>query len=456
MAEGTTGGSYSSLILLVVLFAVMYFLMIRPQNKKDKAEKQMRNNLQVGDEIMTVGGIYGKIVRIREDRLTIASGAEKTKLEITKSAVSAKLEDNDTSKEPAKAEEKQESKVKPSEIKRLGQKKEEAAPAATNLVGVSMPTKSLQRWIQDGDNMKAQLEAAGYEVDLQYAGDNDIPTQVAQCQNMIASGAKVLVIAAIDGSSLGTVLDEAKQAGVAVIAYDRLIMNSDAVTYYASFDNYKVGTLQGTYIETALNLAEDDGKTYNIEFCAGDPGDNNAGYFFNGAYDVLGKYVDSGKLVNVSGQHTFAEVATEGWSTPTCQARVENIINSFYSGTQLDAVCCSNDSTALGAINAIAANYNGGNVPVITGQDCDKANVPHIIDGTQSMAVFKDTRTLAERTVKMINSIMSGSAPETNATYPNGTYDVPSYLCDPIVCTADNYKEVLLDSGYYTAADIGQ
>ena len=333
--------------------------------------------------------------------------------------------------------------------------KEEAAPADSNLVGVSMPTKSLQRWIQDGDNMKSELEKAGYTVDLQYAGDNDIPTQVSQCQNMIANGAKVLVIAAIDGSSLGTVLDEAKEAGVAVIAYDRLIMNHDAVTYYVSFDNYKVGTLQGTYIEEALDLANTT-ETYNIEFCAGDPADNNAGYFFNGAYDVLGKYVDNGTLVNVSGQHTFAEVATEGWSTETCQKRVENIINSFYADTQLDVVCCSNDSTALGAINAIAANYNGGNTPVITGQDCDKANVPHIIDGTQSMAVFKDTRTLAARAVTMINSIMQGETPETNATYNNNTYDVPSYLCDPTVCTADNYKEVLLDSGYYTAADIGQ
>ena len=176
----------------------------------------------------------------------------------------------------------------------------------------------------------------------------------------------------------------------------------------------------------------------------------------------LGK---AGEIVSVSDGYArnflipqnAAEVATEGWSTPTCQARVENIINSFYAdGTVLDAVCCSNDSTALGAINAIAANYNGGNVPFVTGQDCDKANVPHIIDGTQSMAVFKDTRTLAERAVTMINSIMKGETPETNATYDNNTYDVPSYLCDPIICDASNYKEVLLDSGYYTAADIGQ
>jgi len=303
--------------------------------------------------------------------------------------------------------------------------------------------------------MKAQLEAAGYEVDLEYAGDNDIPTQVAQVENMIANGCKALVIAAIDGTSLGTVMDQAKEAGIPVIAYDRLIMNSDAVTYYATFDNYKVGTLQGQFIEEKLALKEDDGKTYNIEFQAGDPGDNNAGYFFNGAMDVLKPYLESGKLVCVSGQTTFEQVATPSWSTETAQNRFENIIASYYAdGTVLDAVCCSNDSTALGTTNAITKSYTGGNTPLVTGQDCDKANVPNIISGVQAMAVFKDTRTLAARTVTMIDSIMKGETPETNNTYDNNTYDVPSYLCDPIVCTAENYKEILLDSGYYTEADI--
>ena len=332
--------------------------------------------------------------------------------------------------------------------------------ADTNIVGVSMPTKSLQRWIQDGDNMKSQLEAAGYQVDLQYAGDNDIPTQVSQIENMIAEGVKVLVIAAIDGTSLGTVMDQAKEAGIPVIAYDRLIMQSDAVTYYATFDNYKVGTLQGQFIEEKLDLKNATG-TYNIEFVAGDPGDNNAGFFFNGAFDVLKPYIESGVLNCVSGQTTFEEVATASWSTETAQSRFENIFNSFYSdGTVLDAVCCSNDSTALGCTNALESTYTPShdNTPIVTGQDCDKANVPNIIAGVQSMAVFKDTRTLASKVVGMIDAIMKGAEPEINdtKTYDNGTGIVPSFLCDPIVCTAENYKEILLDSGYYTAADIGQ
>ena len=328
----------------------------------------------------------------------------------------------------------------------------------TNLVGVSMPTKSLQRWNQDGDNMKTQLEAAGYQVDLQYAGDNDIPTQVSQIENMIAEGVKVLVIAAIDGSSLGTVMDQAKEAGIPVIAYDRLIMNSDAVTYYATFDNYKVGTLQGQFIEEKLDL-KNATETFNIEFLAGDPGDNNAGFFFNGAMDVLKPYLDSGVLNCVSGQTEFTQVATADWNTKNAQDRFETIIdNNYADGTILHAVCCSNDSTALGATNALAAKYNGGNTPVVTGQDCDKANVPNIIAGIQSMAVFKDTRTLASKVVGMIDAIMKGAQPEINdtKTYDNGTGIVPSFLCDPIVCTAENYKEILLDSGYYTAADIGQ
>ena len=327
------------------------------------------------------------------------------------------------------------------------------AAADKQLVGVSMPTKSLQRWIQDGDNMKSKLEAAGYEVDLQYAGDNDITMQVSQIENMVAEGCKVLVIAAIEGDSLGTVLAQAKEAGVTVIAYDRLIMNTDAVNYYATFDNYKVGTLQGTFVKNALDLDNAEGP-FNIEFQAGDPGDNNAGFFFNGAYDVLKPYIESGKLVCVSGQTAFADVATAGWATDVAQARAENILNSYYAdGTQLDAFCCSNDSTALGTINALIANYydTHDNIPVVTGQDGDLANVPYIQDGREGMAVFKDTRTLAAKVVEMVNAIMSGAEVPVNdtKTYDNGTGIIPSFLCDPIECTKDNWKEVLIDSGYY-------
>lgn len=322
-------------------------------------------------------------------------------------------------------------------------------------IGVSMPTQSLQRWNQDGSNMKAELEAAGYEVDLQYAGDNDIPTQVSQIENMIAGGCEVLVVAAIDGSSLTTALQGAAEKGIPVIAYDRLIMDSEAVSYYATFDNYKVGQMQGQYIVDALDLENAEGP-FNIELVTGAPDDNNVNFFFGGAMDVLQPYIDEGKLVVPSGQMTKDEVATANWDTATAQSRFENILSSYYAdGTNLDAVLASNDSTALGVINALAANYTG-EYPVITGQDCDVANVPHIVDGTQGMSVFKDTRTLAAQVVEMVDAIMTDAEVPVNDTesYDNGTGVIPTYLCEPTAVTAENYQEMLIDSGYYTEDQI--
>lgn len=325
-----------------------------------------------------------------------------------------------------------------------------AAPEEGMKVGVSMPTKDLQRWNQDGANMESELIKAGYEVDLQFAA-NDVQQQLSQVENMIAGGCDVVVIAAIEGSSLGEALDMAKDAGVPVIAYDRLLMNSDAVSYYATFDNYKVGTVQGTYVKDTLDLDNAEGP-FNIEFTAGDPGDNNAGYFFNGAYDVLKPYIESGKLNVVSGQKTFNEVATPTWATDKAQSRAENILSSFYTnGTNVDVWLCSNDSTALGVENALANNYSG-TYPIITGQDCDIENTKNMIAGKQSMSVFKDTRTLANQVVKMVGQILSGTTVDVNdtSTYNNGVITVPSFLCEPVFADANNYKTILIDSGYYT------
>ena len=332
---------------------------------------------------------------------------------------------------------------------------EAAAPAGEGgLIGVAMPTKDLQRWNQDGSNMEEQLKAAGYEVDLQYAS-NDIQTQVSQIENMISNGCKLLVIASIDGDSLGTVLAQAKEADIPVIAYDRLIMNSDAVSYYATFDNYMVGTVQGEYIRDALDLENADGP-FNIELITGDPGDNNARFFFGGAMDVLQPYIDSGKLVVKSGQTSFEEVATANWATEAAQSRFDAIIASNYSdGTNLDAVLASNDSTARGVANSLAANYTG-EYPVLTGQDCDIASVKNMIAGKQSMSVFKDTRDLATQVVAMVDAIMKGGEAPVNDTesYDNGTGVIPSYLCEPVFADVNNYKELLIDSGYYTEADL--
>ncbi len=331
---------------------------------------------------------------------------------------------------------------------------DESSDEGGQKIGVAMPTKDLQRWNQDGENMKAKLEEAGFEVDLQYAG-NDVATQVSQIENMISGGVDVLVIASIDGESLGTPLAAAKEADIPVVAYDRLIMNSDAVSYYATFDNYDVGVKQGEFIRDELDL-ENQAGPFNIELVTGAPDDNNAKFFFEGAMSILDPYIADGKLVVKSGQTDFAEVATANWSTETAQNRMDTIISGNYSdGTVLDAVLCSNDSTALGVTNALSASYTG-EWPVITGQDCDIASVKNLIAGKQSMSIFKDTRTLADQTVAMVEAIVAGEEAETNdnETYDNGTGVIPSFLCEPVVCTTENYEELLIDSGYYAEADL--
>ena len=228
-------------------------------------------------------------------------------------------------------------------------------------------------------------------------------------------------------------------------------MESDAVSYYATFDNYKVGTVQGTYVKDALKLDEAEGP-FNLEITAGDPGDNNANYFYSGAMDVLKPYIESGKLVVKSGQIEFSDVATPTWKTDVAQTRADGILASFYAdGSNIDAWLCSNDSTALGVENALEANYDG-DWPIITGQDCDISNVKNMIAGKQSMSVFKDTRTLAAQVVKMVGQILAGETVDVNdtETYNNGKITVPSYLCEPVFADVNNYAELLLESGYYT------
>ena len=335
-----------------------------------------------------------------------------------------------------------------------------AAKKKGTKVGVSMPTKDLQRWNQDGANMKAQLEKAGYVVDLQYA-NNDIATQVSQIENMITGKCNVLVVASIDGSALKNALDGAKKKRIPVIAYDRLIMNTNSVSYYATFDNYKVGTIQGEYLVDKLNLKNrTKSDPAYIEFFTGSPDDNNINFFFGGAMDTLKPYLDSGVLVCRSGQTSKAQCATLNWSTEEGQKRMENLITSNgYGprGTTLDAVYSSNDSVAMGITNAlVAAGYSKANFPIVTGQDCDIGSVKNMLKGTQAMSVFKDTRTLAEKVVGMVDALLQGTKPEINdtKTYDNGKGIVPSYLCDPVYADVSNYKALLVDSGYYTEAQL--
>jgi len=317
-------------------------------------------------------------------------------------------------------------------------------------IGVSMPTKDLQRWVQDGENIKSALYEYGYIVDLQYA-NNDATLQDEQIKSMIDGGCEVLVIGAIDGTKLSESLEAAKKADVKVIAYDRLIMNSDAVSYYATFDNQLVGTLQGQYLVDALDLKNAQ-EPYHIELFTGSSDDNNCRFFFGGAMEVLQPYIDSGKLIVTSGQVTQEECSIEGWSTDIARKRMESILKNYYAdGTKLDAVLSSNDSVALGIADAVASNYQG-DFPLLTGQDCDINAVKNIISGRQSMSIFKDTRSLAAKVVEMITAVINGETVPVNdtSTYDNGTGIIPSFLCEPVFADKDNYKEILVDSGYYT------
>lgn len=334
------------------------------------------------------------------------------------------------------------------------------------LVGVAMPTKSSERWIADGDNVKSQLEEAGYQVDLQYAED-DIPTQVSQIENMITKGAKALIIASIDGTTLTSVLEEAAANDIPVIAYDRLIRDSANVDYYATFDNYKVGVQQATSLLAGLGLTDLEGNKatdapagpFNIELFAGSPDDNNATFFFNGAMDTLQPYIDDKTLVVASGETEFNTVATLRWDPEVAQSRMEDIITKTYSdGTKIQGVLSPYDGLSRGIISALTdAGYTvGTDFPIITGQDAELDSVKAIISGEQYATIYKDTRELAKEAVSMAQAVLEGTEPEVNdtETYDNGEKVVPSYLLEPVIVTKDEIQSVLVDGGYYTDAEV--
>lgn len=328
-------------------------------------------------------------------------------------------------------------------------------------IGVAMPTQSSERWINDGANMKEQLEALGYEVDLQYAED-DVQAQVSQIENLIANGANCLVVAAVDSSALVNVLAQAKENGIPVIAYDRLLMDTDAVSYYATFDNKGVGTAIAEYIVEAKDLegAKAAGKSYTIEFFMGSPDDNNALFLYNGVMEVLKPYLDDGTLVCKSGLTSFEDTCILRWSQETAQQYCENRLTANYADEKVDILCTAFDGFAYGCKAALeGAGYTvGEDWPLITGQDAELMAVKNIISGYQTMSIYKDTRLLASKCVTMVQAVLEGTEPEINDTkqYNNNVVTVPSYLCTPVAVDVDNYEEVIVGGGYYTAEQLAE
>jgi putative multiple sugar transport system substrate-binding protein len=333
------------------------------------------------------------------------------------------------------------------------------------LIGVTMPNKVSERWVHDGDNVRSALEKLGYKVDLQYAED-DIPTQVNQVENQITKGAKLLIIASIDGTALTTQLQEAGDKGIKVISYDRLILNSPNVDYYTTFDNFKVGVQQATSLLVGLKLKNADGSDgsakgpFNIELFAGSPDDNNAPFFFNGAMSVLKPYIDKGTLVVKSGQTAFNTVAILRWKADTAQRRMEDILTKTYSGgAKVDGVLSPYDGLSIGILSALKSNgygTKGQPYPVVTGQDAELTSVKSILAGEQYSTIYKDTRQLAAVTAKMADEVLKGQKPEVNneKDYDNHNKVVPTYMLQPVIVNKDNYQKELIDTGYLTEAQL--
>ena len=323
-------------------------------------------------------------------------------------------------------------------------------------IGIAMPTKSSARWIDDGNNMVKVLESKGYKADLQYA-DNDIPNQLAQIENMITKKDKALVIAAIDGTTLSDALQHAKDAGIKVISYDRLIKGSANVDYYATFDNFQVGVLQAGTIEKGLGLKDGKKGPFNIELFGGSPDDNNAFFFYDGAMSVLKPYIDNGTLVVQSKQMGMDKVSTMRWDAATAQARMDNLLSAFYTKNHVDAVLSPYDGLSIGIISALKGVGYGSKdqpMPVISGQDAEVPSVKSIINHEQYSTIFKDTRDLAKVTADMVDAALSGKQVPVNdtKTYNNGVKVVPSYLLKPVVVYKSNWEKMLVESGYYKRA----
>ena len=329
-----------------------------------------------------------------------------------------------------------------------------AMAGSKGLIGISMPTKSSTRWISDGESMVKEFTALGYDTDLQYAED-DIPNQLAQIENMVTKGAKVLIIAAIDGTTLSDILKKAHDGGAKVFAYDRLISKTGDVDYYTTFDNFGVGVLQGTSLVQGLKERFPNVKPWNVELFGGSPDDTNAFYFYNGAMSVLQPLIDSGEIAIVSGQMGMDKVGTLRWDGAVAQARMDNLLSAFYTDKKVQGVLAPYDGLSRGIISSLkGVGYGTADqpMPIVTGQDAELASVKGMIAGEQYSTVFKDTRNLAKVTAAMVDTVLSGKDPEINdtKTYNNGVKVVPAYLLKPQLVNKADIKSALVDSGYYT------
>lgn len=323
-------------------------------------------------------------------------------------------------------------------------------------IGVCFPSSVVTRWGMDYDVMKGLCDEKGYTINVQYADDN-VATQISQMESFISQGVNVIIITPVDGQALAATCDKAADAGISVISYDRMIRDTESVTYYATFDNYGVGAACGQYIVDKLGLENNDGP-FNVELFTGDIADNNAKITFEGAMSILQPYIDSGVIVVKSGQTTLEQCVTQNWDGGNAQTRMENILSANYADANLDAVMSTYCGMSLGCISALkAAGYGSSkDMPIVTAQDAEAAAVKSIQSGELTMSILKDSRVLAEAAVGMIEACVNGEEYPVNdtTTYDNGACVLKTYLGEVTPFDKDSLQKVIIDSGFMTQEEI--
>ncbi|MEV8213621.1 sugar-binding protein [Leifsonia sp. NPDC077715] len=308
-------------------------------------------------------------------------------------------------------------------------------------IGVALPTKTSENWVLAGGLFEDGLKSAGFKGDVQYAGGSGVSDQQSQIQSMITNGAKVVIIGAVDGGQLAAQAKAAHDAGATVIAYDRLILNTNDVDYYVAYDNEKVGELQGQALLDGMK-AKYPGKTkYNIELFSGSPDDANSKVFFDGAMKILQPKIDDGTLTVVSKQTDIKQTSTQGWLPANAQTRMDTLLAANYGSTELDGVLSPNDTLARAIITSVKGA--GKPVPIVTGQDSEAESVKSIMAGEQYSTINKDTRNLVKQAITMVEDLQKGKKPEVNddKSYDNGKKVVPAYLLKPVIVTKENAAE---------------
>ena len=310
-------------------------------------------------------------------------------------------------------------------------------------IGVALPQKTSENWVLAERLFNDGLREAGFKPDVQFA-NGGVSEQQNQISAMVTKGAKVIIVGAIDGAQLGTQLKQAKDAGATIIAYDRLLLNTENVDYYVAYDNFKVGELQGKALLEGMQKKKPQGP-YNIELFAGSPDDANAKVFFDGAMSVLQPKIDDGTLKVLSGQTSFGQAVTQGWKAENAQRRADTLLTGSYGSASLDGVLSPNDTLARAVLTAVKGA--GKPLPVITGQDSEVESVKSIMAGEQYSTINKDTRKLVEHAIVMVKDIQAGKTPEINddKSYNNTVKTVPAYLLEPVIVTQENVKTAYVD-----------